>query len=92
VSASRFEIYEGDVLGSLRNSLQWSGREDSDGRMKRLIATDRGNIYQISFSPNCIWRDAVVVDVRTPAEEIGVPLPANRLVLFVGTTGDAKFV
>jgi hypothetical protein len=29
----------------------------------------------------------VVVEVRTPAEEIGAPLAPNRLVLFVGTTG-----
>lgn len=49
-------------------------------------------IYQISFSANCIWRDVVVVEVRTPAEEIGAPLAPNRLVLLVVTTGDAKFV
>ena len=59
--------------------------------MQELTLTERG-IYQISFSPNCIWRDVVVVEVMTPAEEIGAPLAPNRLVLFVGTTGDAKFV
>jgi hypothetical protein len=59
--------------------------------MKGLTATERGAIYQISFSPNCIWRDVVVVEVRTPAEEIRAPLAPNRLVLLVGTTGDAKF-
>ena len=60
--------------------------------MKVLAATERGAIYQINFSANCIWRDVVVVDVRTPAEEIGAPLAANKLVLLVGTTGDAKLV
>jgi hypothetical protein len=30
--------------------------------------------------------------MRTPAEEIGVPLAANKLVLSVVTTGEAKFV
>ena len=50
------------------------------------------HVYQISFSPNCIWRDVVVVEVRTPAEEIGTPLAPNRLVLLVANTGDAKFV
>jgi hypothetical protein len=59
--------------------------------MQELTPIER-SIYQISFSPNCIWRDVVVVEVRTPAEEIGAPLAPNRLVLFVGTTGDAKFV
>src|SRR6202046_4930265 len=49
-------------------------------------------VYQISFSPNWIWRDVVVVEVRTPAEEIGAPLAPNRLVLLVVTTGEAKFV
>jgi hypothetical protein len=48
--------------------------------------------YQISFSANCIWRDVVVVEVRTPAEEIRAPLAPNKLVLLVVTTGDAKFV
>ena len=60
--------------------------------MKVLTATERGAIYQINFSANCIWRDVVVVEVRTPAEEIGAPLAPNRLVLLVVTTGDAKFV
>ncbi len=59
--------------------------------MQELTLTEPG-IYQMSFSPNCIWREVVVVEVRTPAEEIGAPLRPNRLVLFVGTTGDAKFV
>jgi hypothetical protein len=53
---------------------------------------ERGAIYQKNFSPNCIWRDVVVVEVRTPAEEIGAPFAPNRLVLLVVTTGDAKFV
>ena len=53
---------------------------------------ERGASYQMSFSTNCIWRDVVVVEVRTPAEEIGAPLAPNKLVLFVGTTGDAKLV
>ena len=53
--------------------------------MKVLAATERGAIYQINFSANCIWRDVVVVEVRTPAEEIGAPLAANKLVLLVGT-------
>jgi hypothetical protein len=60
--------------------------------MKVLTMTERGALYQISFSANCIWRDVVVVEVRTPAEEIGAPLAPNRLVLLVGTTGEAKFV
>lgn len=60
--------------------------------MKLLTMTERGAFYQISFSANYIWRDVVVVEVRTPAEEIGAPLAPNRLVLLVGTTGDAKFV
>ena len=60
--------------------------------MKVLTATERGAIYQINFSPNCICRDVVVVEVRTPAEEIGAPLAANKLLLLVGTTGKAKFV
>jgi hypothetical protein len=60
--------------------------------MKELTVTEHGAIYQISFSANCIWRDVVVVEVRTPAEEIGAPLAPNRLVLLVATTGDAKFV
>lgn len=54
--------------------------------MQELTLTE-GGIYQINFSANCIWRDVVVVEVRTPAEEIGAPLAPNRLVL----TGDAKF-
>ena len=58
----------------------------------RGFVTERVAIYQISFSPNCIWRDVVVVEVRTPAEEIRAPLAPNRLVLLVGTTGDEKFV
>ena len=52
--------------------------------------TERGAIYQISFSPNCIWREVVVVEVMTPAEEIGAPSAPNRLVLLVGTTGERK--
>ena len=62
-------------------------RQGAKVAMKGLSATERGAIYQISFSANCIWRDVVVVEVRTPAEEIGAPLAPNRLVL----TGDAKF-
>ena len=72
--------------------LQINKDQGAKPAMKALTATEPGAIYQISFSPNCIWRDVVVVEVRTPAEEIGVPLAPNRLVLFVGTTGDAKFV
>jgi len=60
--------------------------------MKGLSATESGAIYQISFSANCIWRDVVVVEVRTPAEEMGAPLAPNKLVLLVVSTGDAKFV
>ncbi len=52
----------------------------------------RGAAYQINFSANCIWRDVVPVEVSTPAEEIGAPLAANKLVLLVVTTGDAKLV
>ena len=53
---------------------------------------ERGASYQMSFSTNCIWRDVVVVEVRTPAEEIGAPLAPNRLLLLVVTAGDAKLV
>ena len=60
--------------------------------MKVLATTERGAIYQANFSANCIWRDVVVVEVRTPAEEIGFPLAPNKLVLFVGATGEAKLV
>ena len=60
--------------------------------MKVLAATERAAIYQINFSANCIWRDVVVVEVRTPAEEIGAPLAATKLVLLVRTTGEAKLV
>ena len=59
--------------------------------MRVLAATER-RTYQINFSANCIWRDVVVVEVITPAEEIGAPLAPNKLVLLVGTTGDAKLV
>ena len=59
--------------------------------MQELTLTEPG-IYQMSFSPNCIWREVVEVEVMTPAEEIRVPPAPNRLVLLVGTTGDAKFV
>jgi hypothetical protein len=63
-----------------------------EGGDEGFTLDERDAIYQMSFSPNCIWRDVVVVEVRTPAEEIGAPLAPKRLVLFVATTGDAKFV
>lgn len=44
----------------------------------------------MNFSAKRIWRDVVLVQVRTPAEEIGVPLAANKLVSLVGITGDPK--
>ena len=75
-------------LPCFKISEDW-GREGGDHGVN---LDERGAIYQISFSPNCIWRDVVVVAVRTPAEEIGAPLAPNRLVLLVVATGDAKFV
>ena len=65
--------------------------EDWDAKAEMKGVTD-GALYQMSFSPNCIWRDVVAVEVRTPAEEIGAPWAPNKLVLLVGTTGDARFV
>ena len=62
--------------------------QGANAAMKALTATERSAIYQISFSPNCIWREVVVVEVRTPADEIGAPLAPNRLVF----TGNTKFV
>ena len=79
-------------IGPRRSSGRHFARVKGVPTRKMLTANERRTTYQINFSANCIWRDVVAVEVMTPAEEIGVPLAANKLVLLVATTGDAKLV
>src|SRR6516164_7333992 len=72
---------------TVMNALQRNG-----DAWERIFGERQDSAYhQISFKPNCTWREVVSVLVIRPAVATGLPLAPNKLVFWTGGAKLARF-